>query len=184
MVPEADGKRFLRLARETVSGAFKGIDPEDHILKEKYQKKQGVFVTLKKKGELRGCIGFPEPVIPLYTAVKEAAKEAAFGDPRFPEVTESELEDISFEISILSVPQELKNQTPEGIISSVRIGQDGLIIRGHSSGLLLPQVATEWGFSQEKFLEEVSRKAGLGKDAWKNPRNRLFTFQAQIFMEP
>ena len=181
MIPPADGRQFLVLARDAIASAFGKDDPVDESLK-KYNKEQGVFVTLHKKGELRGCIGYPEPVMPLYDAVIDAAISAAFSDPRFPQVTEDELAELDLEISILTVPEKLECD-PEKYGSTIKIGTDGLIIRGRSSGLLLPQVATEWNFSPIQFIEAVCEKAGLSKEAWKDTSNSLFTFQAQIFNE-
>lgn len=183
MLSFEDGEKFLDLARNSVKTYFLNKEPEDSQLKEMFSKKQGVFVTLHKNMQLRGCIGYPEPVLPLYDAVIKAARSAAFNDPRFPPVSEDEIEDIKFEVSVLTVPEKVNVDEPDEYLKKVRIGKDGLIIKGYSSGLLLPQVAEEWNFNQQQFLECVSEKAGMEKDAWKNHQNEIYTFQAQIFSE-
>ena len=148
-----------------------------------FLEKRGVFVTLTKNGELRGCIGYPEPVLELYIALYDAALSAALRDPRFPPVTCQELLEISIDITILTKP-ELITVNPDMRPSIIRIGTHGLIIRGHGrSGLLLPQVATEWNFNQIEFLEQTCQKAGLPKDSWTLGSVSLYTFTGQIFQE-
>ena len=148
---------------------------------------RGVFVTLNGPGStedrLRGCIGFPYPVKKLGVAVSEAAVAAATEDPRFPPVEPSELNSITVEVSILTPPADLdfpRRQLPP----HVRIGLDGLIIsRPPESGLLLPQVATEFNLDQVEFLSQACLKAGLPPDAWLDPSTRVQVFQAEIFSE-
>lgn len=184
MLSLEQGKKLVKLARDAISSAF----TSKKISLEKYEKefpeKQGVFVTLHKEGELRGCIGFPEPIYPLYRAIFKAARSAAFQDPRFSPLTEDELEEIDIEISVLTVPELIKVEKPEGYLEKITIGEDGLIIRGSFfSGLLLPQVFTEWNCDAKKALEMTCEKAGLGRDDWKNPENKIYKFQAQLFAE-
>jgi len=174
-----DGKKLLRLARESIEEEFSGKKPEilEKLKEKKFQEKRGVFVTLKKKGELRGCIGFPYPSIPLAEAIQQAAKSSAYSDPRFFPLQKSELKDIEIEISILTLPKKCK---PE----EIEIGKDGLMCEyNRRSGLLLPQVAVEWRMSREEFLEALCEKAGLSSEAWKKPGFRLYKFQAEIFSE-
>jgi uncharacterized protein (TIGR00296 family) len=148
-----------------------------------FLEKRGVFVTLTKNGELRGCIGYPEPVLELNVALLDAALSAAQRDPRFPPVTCQELKEISIDITILTKPEEV-TVSPDMRPSVIRIGTHGLIIRGHGrSGLLLPQVATEWNFNQTEFLEQTCQKAGLPKDSWMLESVSLYTFTGQIFSE-
>lgn len=171
-----DGIRLLKLARDSISEEFSKAKVE---LPEGKQFKQlrGVFVTLTKNKELRGCIGFPMPIKPISEAVYEAAKESAFSDPRFSPLQEKELDKIKIEISILTNPVETQAE-------KVKIGRDGLIASyvGYS-GLLLPQVAVEWKMSRLQFLEAVCQKAGLPKDTWEKPGFKLMSFQCQIFSE-
>lgn len=183
MLSLEQGAKLVRLARSSVKSNFSGekVNLEEY---REFSKKQGVFVTLTKDSELRGCIGFPEPTHQLYRAVFEAARSAAFEDPRFPAVEEDELENISFEISVLTVPEPVETKKPEDYIDKIEIGRDGLIIRGsYGAGLLLPQVPVEWSWSAEEFLKHLCIKAGLGQNEWKNPDNKIYSFQAQIFSE-
>ncbi len=142
------------------------------------EEKRGVFVTLRKNG-LRGCIGFPLPVMSLGDAVIEAARSAA-NDPRFPPLQESELDEVEIEVSVLTVPEKLEEPGPE----KVEVGKDGLIIdyKGRR-GLLLPQVAPEHGMDSEEFLNAVCEKAGLPPGTWKRERAVVKTFQAEVFSE-
>jgi hypothetical protein len=185
MISSEEGKKLLNLARKAITSCFEGKKcvPEDDILKS-CAAKCGCFVTLHKDGELRGCIGFPEPVLPLHQAIMDAARAAAFEDPRFPPLSRAELQGIALEISVLTPPRLLKVNKAEDYLNQIRIGTDGLIIRYiHGSGLLLPQVATEWMWDARQFLEHTCLKAGLDKNAWKDLENRLYVFQAQIFSD-
>jgi hypothetical protein len=147
-----------------------------------FGEKHGCFVTLRKAGELRGCIGFPEPVLPLAEAICEAAKEAS-EDPRFPPIRPDELKEITIEVSVLTVPVLFKGKR-EALPKTIKIGKDGLIIRsGYMSGLLLPQVATEWGFGPEEFLDQACIKAGLQAGAWMDKQTEVLIFQAEVFSE-
>jgi len=171
-----DGIKLLKLARESIEEEFTKKKPE---LPEGKQFKQarGVFVTLNKKGQLRGCIGFPYPSLPIVEAVYKAAKQAAFSDFRFSPVKEGELKDIKIEISILTMPQECD-------IKNVVVGKDGLMCNyiGYQ-GLLLPQVATENKFNRIQFLECLCNKASLPNDTWQSKNFKLWKFQCQIFSE-
>jgi len=171
-----DGKKLIKLAREAIESEFDNKEikmPEE----KQFMQARGVFVTLTKNKQLRGCIGFPEAIMSLNEAVMQAAKSAAFSDPRFPQLRKEELKDIKIEISILTPAFECK---PE----EVKIGEDGLICEflGYS-GLLLPQVATEHHMNRIQFLECLCNKAGLPNDTWQNKNFKLKRFQAQIFKE-
>ncbi|MBN2457534.1 TIGR00296 family protein [Candidatus Woesearchaeota archaeon] len=183
MLSHKDKNRILKLARDAITSYLSSENP-DLSGTDSFNEKQGVFVSIHKKGILRGCIGFPEPVYPLRQAVVIAARAAAFEDPRFPPLDESELTDIKIEISILSVPELIRVKDPEEYKKEIAIGLDGLIIRnqfGH--GLLLPQVAPEWGWGIEQYLTEICIKAGLDKDSWKDSASELYKFQAEVFSE-
>lgn len=180
-----EGEELIGLARDSISAQLenKEIIVSDKI-KKKFSEKQGVFVTLHKHGELRGCIGFPEPVLVLYEAVVQAAKGAAFGDPRFPPLSKDEYKDISLEISVLTQPQLITAKKPDEYPKNITIGKDGLIIRStFGSGLLLPQVAPEWDWNEEEFLSHTCQKAGLSMNFWKESNCKIYKFQAQIFKE-
>jgi AmmeMemoRadiSam system protein A len=141
--------------------------------------KLGVFVTLKKKGALRGCIGSILPSEPLVQAVQNKAIQAAKDDPRFHQVYADELKEIKIEISVLSPIKRIKNA------DEIVMGRDGVIIvRGDRSGVFLPQVAQETGWTKERFMSELcSQKAGLPEDAWKDAATELYTFTVYVFGE-
>jgi len=148
----------------------------------------GVFVTLNKlEGSghtLRGCIGYPYPVKDLLTAVKESAVNAAFDDPRFPPVSGREMDSILVEVSVLSPPEIIKADHPKHTPREVVVGRDGLIVsRGYRRGLLLPQVAVDWGWDSEEFLVQCCFKAGLPPDSWLLDGTEVQRFQAIIYSE-
>ncbi len=177
-----DQKLLLDLARNALISSFNDSDPDVSKVGHLTQLR-GCFVTLHKDNKLRGCIGFPKPILPLYEQIIAASKAAAFDDPRFQPLTKDELKHIVIEISILSKPELLKVKHSEDYLTNIEIGRDGLIIKGANSGLLLPQVATEYNFDAKQFLECVCEKANLDKDAWKNPENKIYKFRAEIFSE-
>ncbi len=143
---------------------------------DKLREPLGVFVTLKIGGRLRGCIGHIVGDKPLYQTVTEMARCAAFEDPRFPPLTERELERAEIEISVLSP------LTPCPDPMMVEVGRHGLLMRqGMRSGLLLPQVPVEWGWDRETFLRQTCAKAGLGSGCWKDPNTAIFWFEAEVF---
>jgi len=136
----------------------------------------GAFVTLNKKGQLRGCIGHIIGDRPLINTVAEMARAAALQDPRFPPVRPSELPDIEFEISVLTPIRTIDD------IEEIKVGRDGIIItRGMNRGLLLPQVATEYGWDRTTFLEHTCVKAGLPRNAWKDEGTVIEMFSAEVF---
>ena len=138
-----------------------------------------MFVTLTRHGRLRGCIGYLKAVKPLLAAVQEMATAAAFHDPRFPALREEELADLELEISVLSPMHLIKN------IDEIEVGRHGLYLeRGSFQGLLLPQVATQYGWDRLTFLRQTCLKAGLDPDAWQDPATRIFVFTADILHEP
>jgi uncharacterized protein len=185
MITAADAKQLISLARDSILASFNHTKVSvNSQIKLKFSKKLGVFVTLHLHGGLRGCIGFPEPVLPLYEAVIEAASEAAFGDPRFMPLSRKEYGQIAVEMSVLTTPELIKVNNPEEYPSCICIGKDGLIIRStYGQGLLLPQVAPEWGWNPVEFLANTCIKAGLSPDFWKDNQCRIYKFQAQIFRE-
>jgi AmmeMemoRadiSam system protein A len=172
-------KYLLMLARNTIETLLaKNSFPETQPVSKKIQKKFGVFVTLHKKGHLRGCIGYVEGYKPLFEAVMDMAKSAAFNDPRFPPVKEDELKDIDIEVSVLSPLKNIEN------IDEIQVGEHGIIIQqGYHKGLLLPQVATEWGWDREEFLRQTCHKAGLPVNAWQESDTQIQIFSAEIFSE-
>jgi uncharacterized protein len=145
---------------------------------------RGAFVTLSSPhGGLRGCIGLPYPVKPLAEAVVHAAVGAATQDPRFPRVRKHELDSLTVEVSALTEPEAIRCE-PRELPTHVRVGSDGLIVSGMgTSGLLLPQVATEMGLAPDAFLSLTCEKAGLPHDAWLSPDVQVRRFQAEVFGE-
>jgi AmmeMemoRadiSam system protein B/AmmeMemoRadiSam system protein A len=170
---------LLRYARKVLEASFKGGEPEIEIPDSPVLgEKRGGFVTLKKKGMLRGCIGYIEAVLPLVETIAEMAESAAFRDPRFPELAEKELAEVTIEISVLSPIREIDDP------SEVIVGRHGLIIsRDGRRGLLLPQVAAEWKWDRETFLSQTCVKAGLDQGAWKRKGTKIEVFTADVFSE-
>lgn len=151
----------------------------------RFVEKRGVFTTLTNvSGELRGCIGFPEPVYPLGEAVIRSAISAAVNDPRFPPVTKEEMNNIIVEVSLLSKPGAIAVKNRKDLPSMIKIGRDGLIAeRNPYSGLLLPQVAVDEKMDQKAFLNAVCWKAGMEPDCWKDSDTFISSFTAEIFYE-
>ncbi len=180
----ANGKKLVKLARKSIeyycaSGSQYRENPPD----KKFKEKRGVFVTLNSYpgGELRGCIGLPYPIKGLWNAVAEAAVSAASRDPRFPPLCSKELEKATIEVSVLTEPEEVDT---EKLPEAVEAGKHGIIIERESqSGLLLPQVAAEFGWNNETFLCQACAKAGVHKRAWALDDTTVKLFEAQIFKE-
>ena len=184
-----DGGAAVRLARGTLESHVRrmphrpGPRPSGVLVE-----KRGVFVTLNvvegESKQLRGCIGYPEPIKPLWEAIQDVTVYAS-EDPRFPiPVTREELDRIVVEVSILTLPQEIRASQRRDLPSRVRLGVDGLIVsNSFTSGLFLPQVATEQGWDQETFLSEACGKAGLPYDSWLREDTKVQTFQAEVFAE-
>ena len=152
--------------------------------KEKFSFNSGVFVTLNNPDGLRGCIGFPMPDKKLSHGIIDAAISAATEDPRFSPVKTNELNDIVFEVTVLTPPDEIVVTDPTEYLGKIKVGRDGLIIKhSFSSGLLLPQVPIEYDWSVEEFLQHTCEKAGLARDTWKNENIKIEKFEGIIFKE-
>lgn len=184
---EKDKQTLLTIARNALVSRFEGV-LNSHTIKAQLEKfksetlsrEVGSFVTLNKNGELRRCIGYIEPIGPLYKQTNDLALLAAFNDWRFPAVKKSELSDIKIEISVLTIPKLITD------VEEIKVGEHGLIIEKKNTGergLLLPQVATEYGWDRNIFLEQVCRKAELRVNSWKDPDIKLYTFSAEVFSE-
>ncbi|MGQ9664366.1 MAG: AmmeMemoRadiSam system protein B [bacterium] len=173
-----DEKRLLKdIARKTIEAVVtKKKPPTFKDLPDKLKQPYGVFVTINKHGNLRGCIGHIIADQPLYKSCQEMAEAAALHDPRFSPVSEKELPELELEISVLTPPEKVTD------FKDIVIGRDGLIVRrGYQSGLLLPQVATDYGWNVEEFLEQTCIKAGLPEDAYKLEGTEVYKFSAQVF---
>lgn len=180
-----DGEYLVKLARRAIEEHLKGEETPLPAPAEKLREKAGVFVTLETypKKDLRGCIGYPEPVMPLVEALTRAAVSAATNDPRFPPLQPEELEDTLVEVSVLTKPEALTVK-PEEYASQIEIGKHGLIVeRGFNRGLLLPQVAVDENWDKEEFLSHTCMKAGLPPDAWWDEDTRVYRFEGIVFTE-
>lgn len=178
-----DGAVAVKLARAVLQETIAGGGVPEPEMPPSFQEKRGVFVTLNIRGSLRGCIGFPRPILPLSEAIHEAALAAAQEDPRFPPVQARELAAITIEVTILTPPR-LVTVPPAERPDAVTVGKHGLIISGYGrGGLLLPQVAVEYGWDATTFLDQVCVKAGLPPKTWRNDDTELYTFEGQIFHE-
>lgn len=186
MLSPAEQASLLQIARRAIAQemtrrhrlASAGTTAADDSPPVPVEQQGGAFVTLRIDGELRGCIGYIEYPGPVRTAVDEVARKAAFDDPRFEPLEPHEFDRIAIEISVLTPMRRITS--PE----DVTIGRDGLVIemRGRR-GLLLPQVATEYGWDAEEFLAQTCHKAGLPAQAWRDRAAALYAFSAQVFAE-
>ena len=184
LTPE-DQRYLLSLARKTLEhlGKPAGAKPiEEEVvtlpIPEALLAPSGVFVSLHKGESLRGCIGYVEPIMPLYQAVIENTINAARRDPRFDPVTPDEVPELNIEISVMTPPREIKS------VEEIEIGRHGLIVsKGNARGLLLPQVATDFQFDRETFLSQTCWKAGLPKNIWREGNIKIEVFTAQIFTD-
>jgi hypothetical protein len=185
-----EGKFLVELARNAVEENLKSRKritvPEN--ISEKLLQPCGVFVTINTirdgEKELRGCIGYPYPTTPLVQAVIESAISSATQDPRFYPLSLSDLDNVVFEISVLTPPQLIEVKKPSEYLPKIMVGKDGLIVeRGMFKGLLLPQVPVEWKWDEEEFLCQCCTKAGLPPDCWLLENTKIYKFQAIIFEE-
>ena len=181
MLSDEQRRTLLKIARDSIAGVLDGRAPEltaeqfDEVLRQP----SGVFVTLRTgEGELRGCIGSIRAVEPLYKAVASSAISAAFRDPRFLPVNRNELPNLALEISVMSPLERVQS------VDEIEIGRDGLVIsRGRYAGLLLPQVATEYQWDRDTFLDQTCVKAGLPRGSWRGEDTRIERFSAEVFCE-
>ena len=176
-IGENDREVILRIANEALRGLLlkEEFPPPKHegIL----NVKAGVFVTLKSRGQLRGCVGYPEPVFPLWEGVRKSAISSAVMDPRFNNVQKEEITRLTIEVTILSPKWEYVHERDH-----LEIGKHGLIVENDlTSGLLLPQVAIEEVFTVEEFLDATCLKAGLEEGCWRDDNVRTFYFEGLFF---
>lgn len=177
---QPEKEELLRVARKSVETAVKERTLYEWTPAgfETLMQERGAFVTLKKKGELRGCIGYIAPVKPLCVTVRDVAALAAVKDGRFPPVSPRELGELEYEISVLSPLRRVLD------VKQIQVGRHGLVVkRGEQEGLLLPQVAPEQGWDRMTLLEQTCRKAGLPPRAWQDEEADVFSFTALVFGE-
>lgn len=180
MLADQERTTLLRVARDSITARFERrlLDWNAYDLTEALSRHGGAFVTLDKRGELRGCIGTIVGIEPLYRSVATNALNAAFRDPRFNPLAVDELAEVAIEVSVMSPI------TPVVNIDEIVVGRDGLILRmGMRSGLLLPQVATEYGWDREAFLNHTALKAGIPADSWRTRKATIEKFSAEVFSE-
>lgn len=176
---------LFSIARKAIESYFSSEEKYYPIdVPEKFTKNMGVFVTLREKGGLRGCIGYPLPIASIAQSVADNAVNAAFHDPRFPSLRREEMNDLEIEITILAVPETLNFKTPEELLDKIEIGRDGLIVEyGQYVGLLLPQVPVEEKWDKKTFLSYLCMKAGLPPDAWLKKPVTVKAFQGIVLHE-
>lgn len=187
---QEEGKFLVNLARNTVKEYLengKTLKPPKETPKKLFEQ-CGVFVTINTfrhgEKELRGCIGYPYPTVPLVEAVIDSAINASTQDPRFEPMSLRELESVVFEVSVLTPPESVEAKNPKEYLNKIKVGEDGLIVeRGYYKGLLLPQVPVEWGWCEEEFLCQCCMKAGLPPDSWLTKDAKVYKFRAIIFEE-
>jgi AmmeMemoRadiSam system protein A len=171
-------KMLLRAARDAIRADFGEKTFVPGMVSPALSTPCGAFVTLEANHKLRGCIGYVTSDQPLYSTVVDAAKAAAFQDSRFPPLGREELPRVDIEISVLSPLEKIRDTR------DIQVGRHGIFLRkGYQSGLLLPQVATEYGWDPETFLENTCRKAGLPGGCWKDEDTRIEIFTATVFSE-
>ena len=193
MLSAEERRRALSIPRRAIERALGPSPPRDPAQAFRSEtfplvffENRGVFVTLKRYPslDLRGCIGYPLPVLPLRDALARAAVSAAVEDPRFPPVRPGELPHLTIEVSVLTVPVAIRAGRPAEIVRAIEVGRDGLIVEGFgTSGLLLPQVAPEQHWTSEELLEGTCEKAGLPPGAWRDARVTIRRFEAEVFGE-
>lgn len=179
MLTPAERRALLELARAAIAARVTGGPPPAPVGEDLPDRRAGAFVSLHRGRELRGCIGHIEADRPLAEVVARVAASAATEDPRFPPLTPAELPLVDIEISVLGPLERIDPTDP----SQIEVGRHGLVIeQGGRRGLLLPQVATEWGWDRETFLEHLCLKAGLPRDAWRTGA-AVYRFEAEVFGE-
>jgi len=180
-----DGQVLVKMARNSVTEYLQNNTRiNNKEFNSRFNIDSGIFVTITKENSLRGCIGYPLPIKKLSNAVIDSAIAAATEDPRFSPINPTELNNLIFEVTVLTPPIEIKVEKYEDYLSVIKVGRDGLIVENKQcSGLLLPQVPKEYGWNIEEFLSHTSEKAGLEKNAWKDHDTKVSRFEGIIFKE-
>lgn len=176
---DEDKRELLQIARASIEVTLDNLEKTSkRDLTPALKEPRGVFVTLRQEGDLRGCIGYVEPNLPLADAVREVAAKAAVEDPRFLPLTRRELDTTEIEISVLSPLSRVDDP------ASIEVGLHGVVVdAGFTRGLLLPSVAVEYHWTREQFLDHTATKAGLPPEIWRTGQVRIFTFTTETFSE-
>ncbi len=179
MLNRIQRETLINMAKRAIQAELEGVPLSmPTIADSALLEHRGAFVTLKKQGQLRGCIGTFVATKPLIEVVADMAVQAAFHDPRFRPLTPDEFQEIEVEISVLSPLKEIDS------IDEIEVGTHGIyIIKGPYHGVLLPQVATEYGWDKYQFLDQTCIKAGLWPGCWKEPDTKILIFSAEVFDE-
>jgi uncharacterized protein (TIGR00296 family) len=182
----SEGRKALEIARRTINlWVLRGEKYVPVRYPKSFDEKAGAFTTIYTYPgkNLRGCIGYPEPFMPLVRSLINSAIQAT-KDPRFDRLTQEELQKVIVEVSILTRPERIRAKKPDELLKRIEIGRHGLIVRKwQMSGLLLPQVATEHGMDPKTFLEHTCMKAYLPTDAWRDPATSVYRFESHVFHE-
>jgi AmmeMemoRadiSam system protein A len=180
MLTDEQKSALLRVARDAMTAHVLGqgaakVDESLHL-----PDASGVFVTIKRRGELRGCLGTLQCRSGLAEEVARCARDSASEDPRFPRVARAEMPDLTLEVSVLGPLEQIDPGEPGVIV----VGRHGLVVEdGRRRGLLLPQVPVEWGWTAEQFLRQTCNKANLAEDCWSTGAARVYRFEAEVFGE-
>jgi AmmeMemoRadiSam system protein A len=179
MLSSTDQKALLELARKTLESYLADkTTPQCRVASEAFAERKGAFVSLHNGEELRGCIGQLSQDLELYSVVQHCVISAALEDTRFPPITKEEVAGLSIEISVLTPFRRIRQ------IEEIEVGKHGLyIVQGPFRGLLLPQVASQYGWDRITFLKQTCRKSGLPESAWQDPRTIIQIFEAEVFSE-
>lgn len=184
MISNENGDYLVGIAKESILNYLENNQtlPIPSDCPEELKEKRGIFVTLNEDNQLRGCIGYPEPIKSAIQATIETAIAAATQDPRFLPVTLEEYPKLTLEVTVLTPPELINVKKPSQYLDEIEIGKDGIIIeKGFSKGLLLPQVALENNMTVEEFLSHTCMKAGISADSWLDDSCDVYKFQGQIF---
>lgn len=181
-----DGRIAIIIARSNIERKLGNNTIKIPEAPKVFDDNSGVFVTINSYPgkDLRGCIGYAEPIMPLKKALLDVSLSAAIRDPRFPPVTLKEMDNIIIDVTLLTPPKKIDYKTTEELVSQIKIGRDGLIARTtFFSGLLLPQVPVEWDWDVEEFLSHTCRKAGLPSEEWRDGKVSFQKFTGRVFGE-
>ena len=183
---DEEGEIAVQIARRVIEAAVRKENPGEIDIPASFKDNGGVFTTIERypSGELRGCIGYSEPILSIVSAIVRSAKSAALKDTRFKPMHEDELGKIIVSVSLLTKPEHILFDDPKELPRLIEIGKHGVIVKNdRAAGLLLPQVPVEQGWNSEVFLNQVCVKAGLPHKIWRTNKVELFTFTAEVFEE-